>query len=62
MEPFKGATGHATTLHDTAFSTIPGVPAYVSKASCYRAKDARLGFNIDLRGHNAIQGKFRFKG
>jgi hypothetical protein len=61
MEPLKGATGHVTTLQDTAFSTIPGAPAYVSKASRYRARESRLGFDIDLRGHNAIQGKFHFK-
>ena len=60
MEPFKGATGQVTTLRDTAFSTIPGAPAYVSKASRYRAKEPRLGFDIDLSGHNAIQGKFHF--
>jgi hypothetical protein len=62
MEPYRGATGHVTTLHDTAFSTIPGSPAYVSRASSYRAKNQALGFNIDLQGHNAIQGKFHFKG
>ena len=27
MTPFQGATGHTTTLYDTAFSTIPGSPA-----------------------------------
>jgi hypothetical protein len=62
MAPFQGATGRVTTLHDTAFSTIPGAPAYVSKATYYRAKEPRLGFDVDLRGHNAIQGKFSFKG
>jgi hypothetical protein len=62
MEPYKGATGEVTTLHGTAFSTIPGAPAYVSKASRYRVKEHHLGFNIDLSGHNAIQGKFRFEG
>ena len=51
-----------TTLQETAFSTIPGSPAYVGKASRYRAKESRLGFDIDLRGHNAIQGHFRFEG
>ena len=24
MSPFTGATGEATTLHDTVFTTIPG--------------------------------------
>jgi hypothetical protein len=61
MTPYQGATGRVTTLHDTAFSTIPGSPAYVSKAESYRAKNSTLGFNIDLKGHNAIQGKFHFK-
>lgn len=60
MEPFKGATGKATTLHDTVFTTIPGSPAYVSKAPKYRAKNAELGLDIDLTGHNAVQGSFRF--
>lgn len=62
LAPYKGATGHVTTLQDTAFSTIPGSPAYVSKAARYRAKNPVLGFNIDLKGHNAIQGNFRFLG
>lgn len=60
MEPFTGATGKATTLHDTVFTTIPGSPAYVSKAPKYRAKNAELGLDIDLTGHNAVQGSFRF--
>jgi len=62
MAPFQGATGSATTLHDTAFSTIPGAPAYVSKAAYYKAHEPRLGIDVDIQGHNAIQGKFHFKG
>jgi hypothetical protein len=62
MEPYKGATGEVTTLVGTVFSTIAGAPAYVSKASQYKVKEPRLAFNIDLSGHNAIQGKFRFEG
>jgi hypothetical protein len=61
MAPYQGATGQMTTLRDTAFSTIPGSPAYVSKASHYRARNSTLGFDIDLQGHNAIQGEFHFK-
>ena len=60
MEPFTGATGKPTTLHDTVFTTIPGSPAYVSKSPKYRAKNAELGLDIDLTGHNAVQGSFRF--
>ena len=62
MAPFQGATGQTTTLHDTVFTTIPGSPAYVSKASTYRVNLPNYGFNINLQNHNAIQGSFRFEG
>ena len=60
LEPYKGATGQATTLHDTIFTTIPGSPAYVGKAEHYKVDLAQYGFEIDLQGHNAVQGSFRF--
>ncbi len=62
MEPYMGATGSPTTLSDTVFSTIPGSPAYVSKSPSYKAKNATLGIDVDLEGHNAITGAFRFEG
>jgi hypothetical protein len=58
LVPFKGSTGKESALHDTIFTTIPGSPAYVGKASEYRAKVP--GFDIDLKGHNAVSGSFRF--
>ena len=61
LEPFQGATGQSTTLHDTAFTTIPGSAAYVSKASKYRVKNPVLGFDFDMQNNNAIQGTFRFQ-
>jgi hypothetical protein len=61
MEPYRGTTGRETTLSDTIFSTIPGSPAYVSKAGRYRGDIPELGRQIDLRGRNAIQGHFRFE-
>jgi hypothetical protein len=60
LAPFKGATGKETAMHDTVFTTIPGSPAYVGKASKYRA--SAPGFDIDLSGHNAVSGSFRFDG
>ena len=62
MEPYRGPTGEITTLNESIFSTIPGSPAYVAKALRYRVKNAALGLDIDLEGHNAIQGSFRFEG
>ena len=62
MEPYRGPSGQVTTLNESIFSTIPGSPAYVAKALRYRVKNAALGFDIDLKDHNAIQGLFRFEG
>jgi len=62
LEPFIGATGKPTTLHDSIFTTIPGSPAFVGKASKYKVNVPQHGFKIDLSGHNAVQGSFRFEG
>jgi hypothetical protein len=63
MEPFRGPTGQVTTLNESVFTTIPGAPAWVSKASKYQRRTAKHGLkDIDLSGHNAIQGLFRFAG
>lgn len=60
LKPFQGATGKNTALYDTIFTTIPGSPAYVGKASHYKVNAP--GFQIDLRDHNAVSGSFRFEG
>jgi hypothetical protein len=60
LEPFRGPEGRPTTLTDTIFTTIPGSPAYVGKAPTYKAKSPVLGIDLELAGHNAIQGSFRF--
>ncbi len=61
LQPFQGATGQATAMHDTIFTTIPGSPAYVGKADHYKVDLEQYGFKIDLHGHNAVQGSFRFE-
>ena len=60
MAPYHGPSGAVTTLTESIFSTIPGAPAYVSKADHYTATVPELNWTIDLRGRNAIQGYFRF--
>ena len=63
MEPYRGPTGAVTTLNESIFTTIPGAPAWVAKASKYVRKSSQYGLkDIDLQGHNAIQGSFRFEG
>jgi hypothetical protein len=62
MEPYQGATGKTTTLNESVFSTIPGSPAYVSRAHSYQRNTEQYGLkNVDLRDHNAIQGHFLFE-
>jgi hypothetical protein len=61
IEPYLGPTGKPTTLVESIFSTIPGSPAYVGKAKSYRRHSPELGNDIDLTGHNAIQGHFLFE-
>jgi hypothetical protein len=61
MEPFRGPNGEVTTLRDSIFSTIPGSPAYVAKATKFKMNNPALAQNIDLKDHNAIQGDFVFQ-
>jgi hypothetical protein len=61
LSPFQGMTGKSTVLQETAFSTIPGSPAYVGKAELFRRTEESHGLsNVDITGNNAIQGAFRF--
>ena len=61
MSPYIGPSGKVTTLNESVFSTIPGSPAYVSKASEYRRQSSKYGLpDVNLQGRNAIQGTFRF--
>jgi hypothetical protein len=63
MEPYRGPTGEVTTLNESIFTTIPGAPAWVSKASTYKRHGSRYGLpDVNMQGHNAIQGSFRFEG
>ncbi len=59
MAPLEGATG-VTTLSDSAFSSIPGSPAYVGIATYYKANVPALGISLDLKDHNSVQGNFHF--
>jgi len=58
LKPFMGATGKETTMYDTIFTTIPGSPAYVGKADHYKANTPEI--KVNLTGHNAVSGSFKF--
>ena len=61
MAPYTDANGKPTTIHDTVFSTIPGSPAYVAKASRHRVNIPEHGMTWEFSGRNAIQGNFHFE-
>ena len=62
LEPYKGADGSTTTLTNTIFSTVPGAPVYVGKATRYMSKNEALGHNLEMTGHNALQSTFVLEG
>jgi hypothetical protein len=62
LEPYRGPNGAVTTLADTIFSTVPGAPVFVGKATHYRSKNPKLGHDVELSGHNALQSTFVFDG
>jgi hypothetical protein len=59
MTPMLGSTGQYTSLRDAVFSTIPGAPAMVGRSTRYRVNAPE--FQVDLSGHSAIWGAFRFE-
>jgi hypothetical protein len=61
MAPYTDANGRPTTIHDTVFSTIPGSPAYLAKASQHRVHIPEHGMIWEFSGRNAIQGDFHFE-
>lgn len=61
MEPYRGPNGKPTRLVESIFTTIPGAPAYVAKASSFKMDCPELGLKVNIQGYNAIQGYFRFE-
>jgi hypothetical protein len=62
MDPYKGPTGEVTTLNESIFTSIPGSPAYVGKASNFCSRSQALEHSLNIKNHGAIQGAFRFEG
>ncbi|TMC51115.1 MAG: DUF1326 domain-containing protein [Chloroflexi bacterium] len=61
MEPYRGPDGSTTLLVNSVFSTIPGSPAWVSKADNTTVKLSKYGFEWSFDGRNAIQGVYDMK-
>ncbi|TAM60506.1 DUF1326 domain-containing protein [bacterium] len=58
IEPFRNADGTATTLRDSIFSTIPGSPAYVSRATHHDVNLPKFGMTWSFENRNAVQGDY----
>jgi hypothetical protein len=62
MEPYRSPDGkQITTLRDSLFSTVPGSPAYVAKASVNRAALPQYDFVWEFEGRNAIQADYKIR-
>jgi hypothetical protein len=58
MEPYRGADGSITTLQNSIFSTVPGSPAWVGKASRFAVNMPDQGWTYEFEGRNAIQSEW----
>jgi hypothetical protein len=56
MEPYRGPDGSVTTVQNSIFSTVPGSPAWIAKASRNRVSLPKYGMSWEYEGRNAIQG------
>lgn len=59
MEPYRGPDGSVTTLHNSIFSTVPGSPAWVGKASRFAVNLPEYGWTYEFSGRNAIQSNWK---
>jgi hypothetical protein len=56
--PYRSAYGAITSLRDSIFSTIPGAPAYIAKATEHVVNIPEHGMVWTFKDRNAIQGDF----
>jgi hypothetical protein len=61
LTPYRGPDGSITTLRDSLFSTVPGSPAYVAKATRHRVNMPAYGMVWEFDGKNAIQSDYKME-
>jgi hypothetical protein len=59
MEPYRGPDGSVTTLVNSIFSTVPGSPAWVGKASRFAVDMPEHDWTYEFTGRNAIQSNWK---
>ena len=61
MDPYRGPDGSLTTLQNSVFSTVPGSPAWIAKASVNRVNLPQYGMTWEYAGRNAIQSEWKME-
>lgn len=61
MEPYRGPDGSVTVLQNSVFSTVPGSPAYIAKATVHRVRLPQYGMDWEYDGRNAIQSDWKIQ-
>jgi hypothetical protein len=59
INPFRGADGAVTTLHDSLMATVPKAPAYIASAEHHEVALASYGFEWAFARRSAIHSKYR---
>ncbi len=61
MLPYRGPDGSITTLQNSVFSTVPGSPAWIAKATYNRVNLPQYGMTWEYEGRNAIQSDWKIE-
>jgi hypothetical protein len=61
MIPYRGPDGSITTLSNSVFSTVPGSPAWIAKATYNRVNLPQYGMTWEYEGRNAIQSDWKIQ-
>ena len=61
MAPYRGPDGSVTTLQNSIFSTVPGSPAWVGKATKHRVNLPQYGMTWEYEGRNSIQSEWKME-
>jgi hypothetical protein len=61
IEPYRGPDGSVTTLQNSIFSTVPGSPAWVGKATHHRVNLPQYGMTWEYQGRNATQAVWKME-
>jgi hypothetical protein len=59
MVPYRGPDGSVTTLQNSVFSTVPGSPAWIAKASVHKVTLPQYDMSWEYPGRNAIQSEWK---